>query len=660
MSTRRGWLRVLGVVVVAGLLGSSGDSQGVRFGHNRISISATPRRVPADGKSLSRIRVDVRALDEQPVADGTEVIISTDIGDLVGERGSRQRILSMPTQSGYAIVLLSSKEPGTATVRAVFQDSRNQILIEFTEEGPIQSRVVHVRGGWVGYCADLNLLQAREPGEVKYCGLTVEADRIEVDPRTLVLKAYNAVRLRRNEAELECEDLYVELTSMRGTCRRWGDLGVEEFSFNAFTLEPVDTDMDLPEGAYRFDEREGQTWMVARSVAVFPGEKVVLRNAKLYVGNRKIMRFPPYWVIGFEGYRGATNSNFLEVDSTYGVALDFPFFLSVTDTMSHAVKIRKGATAGSIMARDAWHVNYEFTYSQPRHEGEGVLTIDGLPLPDWGIQLQETRKMFGDADTSLSIAWPDRRNVFSDFSLFRYGKAGHLSFRTHADRYADLYEWAYGADADFLSTPTPWSDWLDFRWGTGVRADRNPWYDEGLVFEHQMSTYLDFASWRPSGSLSITPSINDTYSWDTQSRRSNIARLQLTLNQRIAQGINANVRYGLEHRTGTDRYYTLTSSDGINQQVSLNLSAFASRRWDLFANANYSITDDSLYLLGSMNYRPMPKWRLGAVGSLYEFSSVSFHDVELSLNRAIGNREVGVRWSRVDDQLSLVFGSAGF
>ena len=75
MRAARSWTLTVGWVAAACLAASAVmHAQGVRFGQNRISISATPRRVPADGESVSRIRVDVRALDEQPVADGTEVM----------------------------------------------------------------------------------------------------------------------------------------------------------------------------------------------------------------------------------------------------------------------------------------------------------------------------------------------------------------------------------------------------------------------------------------------------------------------------------------------------------------------------------------------------------------------------------------------------------
>ncbi|MBM3500091.1 MAG: hypothetical protein FJX74_15655, partial [Armatimonadetes bacterium] len=339
------------------------SGQAIRFGGSRVVITASPSRLPADGEAASRIRVEVRARDGSPVPDGTEVIVSTDLGDLTTDAGSKQRSAAMRTSNGYLQVLLTSEEPGNATVRATYLDSRNQVTVQFTppgEGGRPESRVVHVSGGWVGYCTDLDLVEARGPAELRYQGLTVEADTLQLNPRTLVVRA-DGVRLKRRDRELECEDTYLELASMRGGCRRFGDLGVEEVYYNAYTLQPSDVEQKIPEGAYRFDDREGRIWTVTRSLSLFPNEKIVMRNASLHVDQRRVMRYPPYWVIAFEGYTGSSNTQFLQFDSTGGLALDFPFFFSVTDTSTGALKIQRGASNGSFMARNGWSLALEFT-----------------------------------------------------------------------------------------------------------------------------------------------------------------------------------------------------------------------------------------------------------------------------------------------------------
>ncbi len=662
MAMRRVGLHVLAGLVTLGVVTSAAGAQGIRFGQNRVNISATPRRLPADGQTVSRVRIEVRGRDNAPVPNGTEVDISTDIGDLVSEFGTKQRHTRVPTEGGFAIVLLTSEEPGTATIRASFQDSRNQVMVEFSpldEKGVRDSTVIHIRGDWVGYSSELNVVEAWD-AEVRYRGIVVEADKVRIDPRSLTLRAVGEIRMSRNDEAVECEQLYIELRSMRGSYRRFGDEGVEEAEFNAWTLKPSSAEQQLPEDAYRFDDQESQIWMVAKSISIFPGEKVVLRHGKVFVGPRKILTYPPYWVIAFEGYYGSSNSHFAELSSTGGLAIDFPFFFSVTDTTTHAIKIQKGARNGSIMARDKWGIAYERAWQELGGDSEGSFVIDGLPHKDWGVHLQHRGKMFGGADSSLSVAWPDHRSLFTDFSVFKYGSAGHYGVRTHADRQGDSGMFSWGTNADFLSNARPWGDLGRFRWGTGVRAGRDAWSGDGFVFQHSMSSYFDFNGWRPNTKTSLTPSISNVFSWDTASRQSNIARAQLMLRHQVMDGVTANVRYGLEHRSGTNRFYSSASDSPINQQVSLNVSAYRSKTWDAYANANYGITNESLYGFGAFNYRPWDKWRLGLIGSYYEFSGSAFNDVEVSMNRAIGAREVGLRWSKADGRISLEFGAAGF
>jgi hypothetical protein len=637
-----------------------GGAQAIRFGGNRIVLTASPGRLPADGQTASRIRIEVRGRDDAPVPDGSAISVSTDIGDLTTEVGSKTRWTSVQTEGGYALILLTSEEPGTATVTAQYQTSRNQIMVEFLppgEAGKRESRVVHVMGGWVGYCTDLDLIEARS-AELRYQGLVIEADTLQLNPSTLVVKA-DGVKLKRRDQELDCEDTYLELSTMRGCCRRIGDMGVEEIRYNAFTLQPTDAEQTIPPDAFHFDDREGRVWTKARSASLFPGEKIVLRNASLYVDQHLIMRYPPYWVVAFEGYRGSSNTQFLQFDSTGGLALDFPIFFSVTDTSTGALKIQRGASSSSVMAREGWSLALEFTDQDVARERETSLVIDGIPRDDIGVLFRDSRKLFGGSDADLSIAWPDHRNLFTDFSVLNYGSAGHLAVRTYADR-TELGDFSYGLNGDFLSNPTPWGRDVNFRWGTGFQAGHDPWDMSGFTFEHRVSTYLDLKAWKPAESTSIVPSISDVFTWDTDRRRYNTARFQLSLNQRLARGVAANLRYSLEHRAGESQFDVLDSRDGINQQLNLNVSAFASKRWDAYVNASYGVTDGTVYGFSALNYRPWRQYRLGVIGTYYKFSDTAFSDLEVSFNRALGNREVGVRYSTADGRVSLQFGAAQF
>jgi hypothetical protein len=662
MVRTRGALVIAAALSTTGLTASALHAQSVRFGQSRIVIDANPSRVVADGQTFSRIRVEVRGRDDRAVPDGTEVWVHTDLGDLTTDLATKKRDIPVKTAGGFAEVLLTSDEPGTATVRVQYGTSYNQELVEFVplgEVGERDSTVVHVTGKYVGYCSDLNLIEARRPAELRYRGLILEADQLQVNPETLVAKAY-VVKMRRRKAEVECEDVYLDLAVMKGVYRRFGDLGPERVSFNGFTLKALDEELQTPDDAFRFDDREGRIWMAARSAAVFPRQKIVLRNASLYVDRHKIMSYPPYWVIAFEGYQGSSNTQFVQFSSYGGLAVDFPIFFSVTDTSTGAIKIQKGATSGSVMARNAWTLAFEQTYEQPGQEARGVFLIDGLPSSTWGVHFRDSRKIMGGADSDLSIAWPDHKSLFTDYSVYHYGRTGHLGVRTHADRAGDTGEWSYGLNADFLSTSVPWGGDTQFRWGTGLRAGHDPWVDEGFVVEHRVSSYLDFSGWQPSPSTSLIPSLSDVFAWDTENRYSNVARAQIILNQRLSRGVNFNLRYSLEHRSGENRYAAFDAQQGIDQQVNLNLSAYPARQWDAFVNTSYGITDETLYAFGAVNYRPWSKWRLGVIGSYYKYSGIAFDDIEVSFNRQIGSREVGVRWSKADNRFSLQVGQAGF
>ena len=658
---RRGWLLPT-ALVLAVIVAGKARGQGVRFGQNRIVVTANPARLPADGQTPTRIRIEVRDQSNNPVPDGTEVIVSTDTGDLISDTGAKQTTMTVRTDGGYALVSLTSQEPGTATVRVQYRDSRNQVLVEFVplgEKGRPQSMVVHFEGGWVGYSSDLVLMEARGPAELRYRGLQIRADLLQVEPQALRVRAYG-VKLKRGTAELEGEEVYLSLTSMKGVLRRFGPEGVEEVHFNAFTLKPSQVEEPLPENAFRQDTREGRVWLVAKAIALFPGEKIVLRGASLHVDGHKILRYPPFWVIAFEGFQGSSNSNFVSFDSSGGLAIDFPFFFSVTDTSTSAVKIQRGATSGSVMARQGWSLALEQTYEQPGQDARGVFTIAGLPRSNWGVLFQDNRKVLGGADSSVSIASPDHKNVFTDLSVFKYGKAGNVGAQAHFDRDNRTGKLSYGLGGDFYSTSSPLGGGVSYRWGSGFDAARDPTVDRSFVLEHKSAAFLDFKGWRPSPSTSVLPALSDVLTWDTEGHVSNAARAQVTLNQGLGQGLSVNLRYSVQHLAGQSRYATLDTQEGFSHQVSLNVSAFASRHWDAMLNTNWDMTEGTLYAFGSANYRPWRRWRFGLVTSYYRYPGMSFDDFEISANRTIWGREVGVGYSTSDGHFSLQMGGFNF
>jgi len=90
-----------------------------------VTIAADPASIPADGISVSTIRAEVRDINDNPVADGTPVVLATDLGTLSSTAAE--------TVAGVAAVTLrAGTVPGKATVTATSLRASSQVSVQLT------------------------------------------------------------------------------------------------------------------------------------------------------------------------------------------------------------------------------------------------------------------------------------------------------------------------------------------------------------------------------------------------------------------------------------------------------------------------------------------------------------------------------------------------
>ena len=649
------WL--LAFSLITALFGHGAHAQGVRSGQEyRVVLTAAPTHLPADGQSIARVTAQVRTWDGQDAPDGTEVYFTTDLGDLstTGVVGRRETVAAV-VSGGFSTVELSSDEAGTATVRADCRGSSDAVMVDFGGGGA-ESPVLRIEGGWVGYAQQDDFIEARTKASLTYRGLEVHAEVIQLSVQDLIVRA-DAVVLRRGDKQLEGEDAYLELGSMRGVLRRFGDEGVERVAFSATSLEPREEEAEVPEGAFRLIEAEPTIWQVCRRAALYPREKLVLQNASLYVNNQRILRYPPFWVVGFAGYTGSSNTSFVSVNTNGGLSVDFPFFFSVTDGTSDAVRVQHGARYSAGEARRGWSLGLEHSYQSRGSDAEGSLLFDGLPRSDWGVSFTHSQRVFGTGRASVSVLWPDHENLMMDVSAYQSSRVGSLSVRASVDRLQSVPGWGYATGADFLTRPVPLGrSGAALRFGSGVTYGATSLAATGATLTHHTSAYLSAPAW-PLGGLRITPSLAETFSWNTNQETINSVRGELALRQPLGRTGSLGLRYTAEYASG---WSSVLFDEGFHQQLSMNFSAAAGDRFDTYLNATYDLTDSNVYAYGHLGFRPWHKIRLGAVGTYYDYGDFAFDDLELSVTRQVGDRELGVAWTKSNQRLSLVFGTTWY
>jgi hypothetical protein len=470
---------------------------------------------------------------------------------------------------------------------------------------------------------------------------------LQVDIAGMFLKAQNVV-IRRGDLKLEAEDLYYDLAAKRGVIRRFGEERLERVYFDSISLKPLETDWDIPDDAFRVSKKEADTWLIARSVSFFLREKVVLRNAALWIQEQKVFAFPPYWIIGLPGYTGETNSQALGMTSSGGLAVDFPFFYRVTDRATGAVKIQRGARASSVNSRDGWSIAITEEYRNGAGT-EGLVELGGLPRSDWGLQWRDSRPMFSNGFSYLNFAMPDHRSIFTDANVYDFRAGGRLSLRGYYDGPTD-YDASYGLIGDWLMDPRSIGDHnLAYRLGTSVGWQN--FTGEGTTgFTNEIYSELSLGTRSMGPRTQLEPAISNVYSWDTTGYNQNSLRGELRLDHRFSNSLNLGLDYSAEYRSGD------ASETGLSQVLGLDLRASHRGKWSSYLTSTYELESGDTYAYWNFDYRLNRKWRWGLSGTLYDFSTSDYKDLELSLGRMFGDREVDLTYSLESGHISLSLG----
>jgi hypothetical protein len=630
-------------------------AQSERAGLFRVQVSVTPRQVPADGKSQARLRLEVRDGRGRAAPEGTQVVVHTDLGLLSMSSTGQQASLTVPTSGGFALLYASSDLSGTATVTVQVAGGRSLNYVDFLPEGETASptaRVVDISGGWVGYSMQLGVIEARDRARLKFGKLIVECGSVvQINVENMSIRAQDVV-IRRGDTELAGEDLYFDLLAKRGVLRRFGEERLERIFFDAVGMRPLATEWELPADAFKMDKREADAWLVARSISLFVHEKIVLRHASLWLQEQKVFSFPPYWIIGLPGYTGVTNSQALGMTSGGGLALDFPFFYRVTDRSTGAIRIQHGTMSGGVMSRNGWSLALSEEYRNGAGV-EGSVVVAGLPRSDWGFEWRDARPMLGDGYSYFTFAMPDHKSMFADANAYDQMAGGRLNVQAYFDR-PETADDSYGLVGDWLLDPRPFGKGpVTYRLGTSVGMRQYP--GEGApLFVNELYSELNLGMRSWGKHTRVAPVLTNVYAWDTGGYHEDILRGQVRLDHEFRRTFAVGVNYSAQLRQGNPQ------TTGLQQILGFDARANQAERWASYLSATYNITNNDLYGVMNFDYFLSKKWRAGLLGTYYQFDNTAYDDLEFSLGRMFGSREISLAYSTYTGRVSLNLGGFAF
>jgi hypothetical protein len=617
-----------------------------------IYVTATPNRVPADGRSRSRLRIELRNQDGSPFADGTLVVLHTDLGSLTLTGTDLSTTANVTSRGGVVSAGLVSDTAGVATVTVNALNSRQQTMVEFVcpgDTGVAETRIVRLGGGWTGYGLDLNMVEARDKAYATFGKVRLEgADLLQLNIEQMVLRGGPGT-LTNGTQTLEGQDFYLDLPRKRGVLRRLGEGGVERITFDLATLEPRKMEWELPPAAFQPERGSSAGWILARNITVFGGEKIVFDHPGLYSEEKKVMSLPPIWVMGMAGYSGLSNTQAFGLNSSGGLAVRMPYFIGATDHSADALMIEKGAAAGSIIAREDWGLGLVHEYRTGQVNGS--LALSGLPQRDWGFEWRDARTVWPGADGSFDLSLPDHRSLYWDGSVFNYRSTYSLNYRTFYQRPEGSTD-SYGATAEWLTEPrvcTPYGGKPYLRVGTTVGVQKGGQLTgRGPQGTQEVYGSLNWPPLRVGKRTTLTPSLANIFAWNTSPYHANNLRSELRLDHSFGDSLDFTLRYAADHTSGD------SSVTGWQQFLTSELHAYHGQKWMAYVSGSLQLDSGDWYSYATWDYYLSSAWRLAVLGNWYKLSGVAYNDQSLYVGRKIlGDREIGLSWSRQTKRLSL-------
>lgn len=629
-----------------------------------IDLHAVPETIPADGISTATITASVRDGDS-PASSG-EVVFTANAGGLmpVGAGGVPQLTLIVPIEAGTARCLLQASSYPTevqilASTNGLPQQAAGRIAVwvgDKPEQERVGDRIIRVSGDQLSYApeTDVQVMEVFGNGEVRYRGLVIRANYFQIDLQNYSLLARdfaNGVTIALDDPPYTAEALadgsrppYTGVTLGLGLMDLYGAI------FNPLRGETIvfsgpglarQPDVEMPTDSWEpYDLSDVQIWVVAKRAAIYPHEKIRFEHAKFQVNGTTVLSQPYYFeYLGWNASSGPAISQVVNYSTQDGWIVDLPYYFDVSDYSTNEFRLTRGVSTGLFGRRSGFQLSYNHHADLPNYQGQWDFTVDELGR-DFGVRYDRQQR-FGPASFgTLSLAWPQHRNFYSNATLYTPVGPGNLSASVNVDY---LTGFASGLSSNgslvWQSNSVPLG-FADMRFSTSLGAS----YSRSV---------LGTERWRQTVSLNFTK--KPWYLFNQTGRFAPYIGIRfnnvINAEQEVALTFNATYYQQLGSYMSTSLGYTFDKmwssrfSVEDRHMLSLNWMLSKDNRLSGYASAVYNLGDSSLSASVLLDW--LFTDHLGLLGqTVYQSSSsYSYGESEIWLYRVLGARELRLRYA---------------
>jgi hypothetical protein len=621
-----------------------------------IRVTVSPNVLLADGISTATVSAEVRTSSGRPARDGTEVRFYTTAGTITQVAF---------TSAGVArATLTASSVPQAANISVsagLDQAVLTVPMVSKLVEANVGGRVLNLQGEYVAFSEDKRFIQADGQVKVKFRGLEIEANSVQVDLTRDSLKALGKVNIVSDGNAQVGERLWLDLKTFEGYItavgvRKWfSGYGLTDLPERPKNANP---DFDL------VDLTDSQLIWVAKQANYVIDERVQVQGARAYIGGIKSLRMPFHESNLRAGF-GETGQ-YVGFGSQ-GLNLDLPLYVRMTPGSTTAFHVGYGARnsggIGNFSRQRGLRVDLVQKYGfAGASEGEAQLT--DLSSPDrFGFSWNHTQQLTKSTRLVSNLQFPQHRDIYGQLNLTSGLPIGTLQVAVGANKPHNR-DLAKTLSFAFETKPKPLAngkvsisaetsyfrrDASELRLTRGVRVPTlDQQYQTFGIKARPRSLDLPFGlTLDSSASLrAVSGKTNNGFgpTFETQLRK------QLPNNGTLSLGLNYN------HLTTVNDLLPYTGK--LNS--SLSLSYPVTNRFKVAAIANAALDADSRNSLLQASYQITPQWRFDFLHTLFHMGQFGESDMQLGISRALGNRELSVYWSSRQGKFIVEFGSSRF
>ena len=368
-----------------------------------------------------------------------------------------------------------------------------------------------------------------------------------------------------------------------------------------------------------------------------------------------------------------------------GLFLDVPYYSSVSPKSTSAFYLRSTAAAQQdgtyYNGRQGLALDYVEKYGSFDGKTNGTFNVMGLSRNDWGASWTHTEQFNNNLHGYFYVDIPEHNSLFASTNIVQQMRGYSVNVTATQTNTAAVY--GYSSSQEDIDS---------YLQSSAHRLSGNQVH--GLFYSTAltMNTSLvrSFVPYGPSSTQTVSTKSAGMNFFSSPLKLSNFSQLsdsfnlsQSSSNNTGATGVVANAVLTMSTRFSSTTNSTFTYSfshdpvaenlqSGVTEPVALqpivNQSNYSlsfnlapkSNKWNSSITSSLSEPLGSSSFTAALNFFPTSIWTFGMDENFSQYAGLGYQDMELSLGRRIGSRELNFYWDSVDRRIRFDMGSAQF